>query len=220
MTRLLFTKYYITTFLIIGLLIAGICGCVKEKTDKNSSHNTATIKKGKTGLSQEVEKILFKKITLIQDLAGDSTIICLIREANRKNQKISIEEIKKLDDAWIQAAGINEFIKSHLTNKCAQLLVDFQETHDEFTEIFITDKKGLNVGQTNKTTDYYQADEEWWIRAYNNGIGKSYHGDSEYDESSKTECVAVYVPVMDPEINEAIGIVKAVCDITSIKLEL
>ena len=84
----------------------------------------------------------------------------------------------------------------------------------------VTDKRGLICGETNKTTDYYQADEQWWITAYNLGKGKSYYGGIEYDESAMAEVISIYVPVIDPGINKAIGVIKAACDITAIKMEL
>ena len=79
---------------------------------------------------------------------------------------------------------------------------------------------GLNAGQTNKTTDYYQADEDWWIGAYNSGKGKASHGTIEFDESAQTEAISLYIPVMDGINNKAIGVIKAVVSITAIKMDL
>ena len=58
------------------------------------------------------------------------------------------------------AEGINEFIKGILTNEASQILLEFQDIYDSYPEIFISDSKGRIVGLTNKTGDYYQADEE------------------------------------------------------------
>ena len=37
----------------------------------------------------------------------------------------------------------------------------------------LTDAKGAVIAATNKTSDYFQADERWWEEAYNNGKGAS-----------------------------------------------
>ena len=73
---------------------------------------------------------------------------------------------------------------------------------------------------TNKTSDYYQADEAWWTETYANGLGKSLFGAIEYDESALAEAIPIYVPITDPDTGSAIGVMKAVCDITAIKMEL
>ena len=115
---------------------------------------------------------------------------------------------------------MDEFIKPFLINEVAVKLREFQEENAGFYEIFVTDMYGLNVGQTNKTTDYYQADEDWWIGAYNMGEGRSYHGQIEFDESAQTEAISLYVPIIDPITDEVIGVVKVVMNITAIKIEL
>ena len=99
-------------------------------------------------------------------------------------------------------------------------LVEFQKEHPEFYEIFVTDKLGLNAAQTNETSDFYQADEDWWIGAYNGGEGREYHGILEFDESAQTEGISIYIPVHDPDTNEVIGISKAVLSVDAIKSEL
>ena len=141
-------------------------------------------------------------------------------KSNEKNKNLSASDIADLDKKWQEAEGIDDFIKPYITNDCALYLVSFQDSNDVFSEIFITDVKGLIIWETNKTSDFYQADEDWWVQTYNNGTGNEFYGKIEYDESSRSEAIPVYVPVFDPETNVVIGVIKAVCDITAIKLEL
>ena len=171
--------------------------------------------------SKEVEDALDKKTDLVtKKIAESPRIIRLVRESNIKNEGISLSEIKKLDERWMSTEGLDEFIRGFLTNEGSEILVEFQMVHDGYPEIFVTDAKGLNVALTNKTSDYYQADEEWWVRAYDEGRGKSFHGGIEYDESAMSEAIALYIPIMDPDTNKAIGVMKVIVDITAIKREL
>jgi hypothetical protein len=147
-------------------------------------------------------------------------VVEAVRTANEKNAELTKAEIHRLDEKWQNTDGLDDFIKSFLTNECAQHLLDFQEAHDEFPEVFITDRRGLIVAETNRTSDYYQADEQWWTQAYQDGRGQTHHGPIEYDESACAEAISLYVPVVDPDTQQAIGVVKAVCDITAIKMEL
>ena len=171
------------------------------------------------GFTQELKQVLENKIELLQNIAKDPRIIEKVKISNYNNRNLSLSDILKIDEKWRETEGVDDFIKSFLTNETAQYLIASQEEHDEFVEIFVTDKKGLIVGETNKTSDYYQADEQWWIKAYNQETGKTYYGKIEYDESAMAESIPIYIPVIDPGINRAIGVIKAVCDITAIKME-
>jgi len=60
------------------------------------------------------------------------------------------------------------------------------------------------------------------MKQYKAGVknGRSYYGEIEYDESAMAEAISIYIPVIDPDIKKAIGVIKAACDITAIKMEL
>lgn len=195
----------------ISLLLVGLIACgAKEEVSAESPD-----------FSEEVEEVLQKRMAFAQKtFAADPRVIELVEESNAKNDSISLSEIENLDAEWIAAEGINEFIKGFLTNEASQILLEFQDTYDGYPEIFIADSKGLIVGLTNKTSDYYQADEEWWVEAYNNGQGKASHGEIEFDESALSEAIALYIPVMTLNNEKAIGVIKVVVDIIAIKLEL
>lgn len=175
---------------------------------------------GEIILSKEVEAILDKKSLSIEGLVLDPVITSEVKKANRANEGLSLPKILELDQRWRNGEKAGSFIMSFLENSVAVKLTEFQEANPGFREIFVTDEHGLNVGQTNKTTDYYQADEEWWVRAYNSGEGKTYHGLVEFDESAQTEAVSIYVPIRDPDTGRAIGVTKAVLSIAAIKAEL
>ncbi len=66
----------------------------------------------------------------------------------------------------------------------------------------------MNVCQTNKITDYYQADEGWWQETF--AMGKACRAAPEFDESAKVFALPLYVPVRDPTSGKIIGVAKAV----------
>ena len=218
------TIYFLKLLIIslsAGLLLFSLTGCSENgQSNLEIATNKSKVKTKRTGFSKELEQLLGKKIELLKNLATNPQIIEIIKRFNEKNQEISISDILKDDKKWKETKGIDDFIKPFIINECAQFLIEFQEQYDEFPEIFITDENGLIVGETNKTSDYYQADEQWWIKAYNNGIGRIYFGEIEYDESAHAEAISIYIPVMDFQYNKAIGVIKAVCDITALKMEL
>ncbi len=172
-------------------------------------------------LSAEVHAVIDKKIeSLRSELAPDPLIVETVRTHNEANKDLSVEEIASMDKAWRNTPGFNDIMKEILLNPCSKRLTEFQEKYDGFAEIFVTDVRGLNVGMTNRTTDYYQADEDWWIRAFAGDQGQFYYSEIEYDESAMSESISVYVPVIDPQTRKAIGVIKAVLDIVTIRMEL
>lgn len=207
--------------LIVGILIlSGILLTVLNVQQKEETPQETLSQVSKILLAPEVEAVLDRKIALIRELVEDPVIVNEVKKANQQHKDISLQEILKLDTRWRSTEGIDEFIEPFLTNEIAHKLIEFQERHPGFSEIFVVDMYGLNAGQTNKTTDYYQADEDWWIGAYNSGKGKASHGTIEFDESAQTEAISLYIPVMDRINNKAIGVIKAVVSITAIKMDL
>jgi len=170
-------------------------------------------------LDPRIEEVLEEKRMLVKSLAENETLIQELEKISTKNAGLSKPDISEIENEWMAADEQGGLVESYLTNKVALLLVEFQEENLGFSEVFATDMIGLNVGMTNKTSDLFQADEKWWVGAYDSGLGKSYHGDIEYDESSRTEAISLYMPVKTQN-GTVIGIIKAVLDVTQIKREL
>ncbi len=171
--------------------------------------------------SPEVEAVLAqKREELTQGLLEDPGILEAVRASNARNQTMAMSEVLRLDGQWKAAKATTAFMEAFTTNACAKRLIAFQQSHQGYSEIFIADARGLIVGETNITSDYYQADEDWWINAYADGRGQFLSGDIEYDESARSEAISLYLPVTDPETKQAIGVMKAVIDLMAIKAGL
>ena len=175
---------------------------------------------GMPRFEREVETILQKKIELVEQLARESTIVDAVRDANVAHGNLNVQFILRQDASWRQAKEADGFAAALMANACAELLDQFRQQNRGFAEIMVTDGRGLNVAITNRTSDYYQADEFWWQNAFDEGRGNSHYGHIEYDESAETESIALNVPVRDPETNRAIGVIKAVCGIAAVEEEL
>ncbi len=207
------------------LLLVGACavgcfpGCLRDgSSPANSEDWESSIEPPK--FSDEVRNILDQKTQLVQGLAAQDRIVSAVNTANEENKALSEPEVSARDAHWRATKGLDDFIKPFLTNDCAEALIEFQEANDAFSELLVTDSRGLLVAASNKSSDYLQADEPWWVAAFDEGRGRSHTGPIEYDESARSEAISVYVPILDPKDNRAIGVIKAVCDVTAIKLEL
>lgn len=169
-----------------------------------------------TELSPEVEDSLDERIATISKLISeDQFIISSIKEANAEHASLTENDISERDKMWIESNGQSAFVNEILESEVSKWLRDFQKDRPEYIEIFITSDRGLNIGQTNITSDYYQADEEWWIKSFAGGLGMSSHGPIEFDESAQSVSISLYVPVVLE--GKALGVVKAVVDIVAIE---
>ncbi len=185
------------------------------------SHEKTTINKtSKKLFPDDIYQVLLKKITVLNNLLASPVIQNQIKRSNQQSLQLSLPEIHKIDKKFIKMKANNPFVTSLMKNPCGIELRRFQKYHPGYIEIFVTNKKGMNVCQTNKTSDYYQADEKWWIDSYNKGVGKILFDRIEHDKSSASISIPIYLPVKDPKTNKVIGICKALIPIRAISDEL
>jgi hypothetical protein len=130
-----------------------------------------------------------------------------LRAANRRSPPTG-NEIFRLEDEWEDADVSDPLVASLLEAECSRSLQSFRESFSQFAEVFVTDQSGRNACLSNKTSDYYQADEDWWKATYESR--RSSHGQLEYDASAKVVAISIYVPVIDPKTGLVIGVGKGV----------
>src|SRR3546814_10480376 len=61
-----------------------------------------------------------------------------------------------------------------------------EATQGTATEIFVMDNRGLNVGQSEVTSDYWQGDEAKFQKSYEAGADAIFVDEVEMDESTQT----------------------------------
>ncbi len=193
----------LTYFGGINLLKNSIGNSFQEIAKKESAH---------------VKRIIEKEIDEARSLTISPFVRQYIETANQRyaensNEEI-IKEINRIEKIWPQLSERNPILKDILTNELSAYLKEYKKLEkEEYAEIFITDVKGALIAATNKTTDYFQADEKWWEESYNNGRGGIYLSDVNYDESAKVFALNFCLPIMDKSNKKVIGIIKIVTDI-------
>ena len=83
--------------------------------------------------------------------------------------KWQIEDVEK---RWSELGEEDQLIKKILENQLSKTLRASRSVEGSYGEIFVTDAAGQVVAATNKTSDYWQADEDWWLQTYNHGHGQ------------------------------------------------
>ncbi len=119
---------------------------------------------------------------------SDPVILEAIKAQNAKNADLSQADIDGLDQKWrAEVDGSDRaMIDGVLANPVSALLKAKQEASGgTITEVFVMDSKGLNVGQSDVTSDYWQGDEDKFQKSYGTGAGAIFVDEAEKDESTQ-----------------------------------
>ena len=138
----------------------------------------------------------------------NSEVVDSIKAQNAKHSNLTQDDIQRLDKQWRaeRNKGERPLINQVLTTSLSEFLKDIKKQNDGlFSEIFIMDNKGLNVGQSDVTSDYWQGDEAKWQQTFGKGPNALLIGDREFDDSTGKFLIQVSVSVADPDSQEAIG---------------
>lgn len=168
--------------------------------------------------SEYMRRVIEKEIDEVHSLAISPFIRKYIEDANLKynskgNEEI-IREINSIENIWPRLKENSPILKDIISNRLAEYLKEYKNREgEEYAEIFITDAKGAVIAATNRTSDYFQADERWWEEAFNNGKGGIYLSDVDYDENAKVFSLNFCLPIMDKSNKKVIGIIKVITDI-------
>lgn len=144
----------------------------------------------------------------IRPMVETPLVLKAIAEQNAEFGNVSEMDMRVLDDTYR-----SEVDQHHL--RMVKLLLDRSVSHylkarqdasqGAIVEFFVTDSHGLNVGQSIITADYWQGDEEKYLRTFANGSREVFIDRAERNESTQMlETQASFI-VMDDE-NRPIGV--------------
>jgi len=155
------------------------------------------------GKQEEMASVLLSKITGVNQLAKQVRFIRAVKTQNAMG--LSLDEIKNRDKQWMASGSDSELKLSMSSSAIGKFLSSvIKNNADKYNEMFLTDNQGANVAAYPLTSDYWQGDEAKFINSFNNGDGKVYIGDLEFDESTKVNAIQISVPVNYG--NKAIGV--------------
>ncbi|MBN1565767.1 MAG: HAMP domain-containing protein [Anaerolineae bacterium] len=130
------------------------------------------------------------------------------------DQVAIIDTLLLLNQQWYAAHDDDPLVQSALSSPTALALLDFQGVFPEFAEVIFADRYGGLIATTDRTTDYYQADEAWWQAAYHEGQGSIYVGQPIFDESTALLGVEIAVPVYAEHTPTVLGVLKVTYELT------
>lgn len=171
---------------------------------------------------KRIDNYVTDRLVDLINIVKSSTYETPIQTSNMQFSQMADPEqyIDKMDAVWT-SAPINEttpFMKTLIDSQPSEQLRQTLNSENilfngkVYGEIFMTNAYGVNVIESDKTSDYRQNDEVWWQEARKNGI---YIGGTEFDKSSGIASYTVAARIND-ENGNFIGVAKAVVSIQQI----
>jgi hypothetical protein len=135
-------------------------------------------------------------------------IVAAINTQNGKHAALGQANIDALDKKWRAEtkSSAKPMINEMLGRDTSKELAGYKnESAGLFTEIFVMDNKGLNVAQSDVTSDYWQGDEAKWKKTFMVGPDGMFIDEVEFDESTQAYQAQVSLAIADPASGKAIG---------------
>ncbi len=144
----------------------------------------------------------------LQGWLANPEVIAEIQAQNAEHAGLSEAEIEVMDQEWRAEVGAGDqpMIAAILAKPGSVWLSQQKEASGGLiTEVFVMDNRGLNVAQSDVTSDYWQGDEDKWQQTFQVGADAIHLGEVELDESTQSYQSQVSMTITDPATGEAIG---------------
>lgn len=207
-----FNTRVLTVFLVVALpvLLIGaaiVIGIGQVRLRDAQSRELAQMAEYTAGA---VDAYVFRRILDASLLARVPDVRRAAADGNAKS--FDLQRVQEMDRQWQKDGADSAAQSGILATPASVFLADLVSNDSVYREVLVTDLKGRLVAASNITSDYYQADEQWWRNAFDNGRGRVGVTDVERDQSANVYAFEIAVPVYAPGRNELAGIMKVVAD--------
>lgn len=155
----------------------------------------------------------------IRAWAVQPVTIIPITAQNALHADLTQGEIEALDERWRaeREAEDQPLIAQLLATPLSTYLNQIQaQSLGLYPEIFVMDNRGLNVGQSSVTSDYWQGDEGKFQNTYPVGSDAVFIDEAEYHEDSDTYRAQVSLTLADPATGDAVGAITVEVNLTEL----
>lgn len=213
------TKLLIAFLLVSLVAVGGMAFLINRVTGTTLSEQVgANLNRLAHSQAISAGNLLAQQVELLELLGTNRILLEQVSQANKGYSGLTTEaieaELLAQDEAWAGSTDTSLNVVVKTKNVASDELRTFCDRSPDYTEVFITDKYGGLVAATNRTSDYYQADEDWWQAAFNGGKGTIYISTAKDDESSNTFGMNIAVPLY--EQGEVLGILKTTYGLTTL----
>ncbi len=159
-------------------------------------------------------------ISNVRDWLANPIVGLSIKTQNDVRGSLSQTQIDELDQQWRaeREADDKPLISATLTAPLSVYLLRVQAQNlGLYTEIFVMDANGLNVGQSSITSDYWQGDEAKFQKTFPVAKDAVFIDEPEWDEDRKIWRAQVNMTIADTETDKAIGAATVELNLTELQ---
>jgi hypothetical protein len=203
-----------TVFLLTGLLLFSVAAMVVLGTGLTRLRDSYGLHLAQIAdqAAATVDAYVFRRITDALILARVPDVRATAAEGTSRPFDPAV--VREIDREWTQKRAVPAAVAGLMTNRASAFLADVVARSPIYREILLTDRQGRLVAASNLTSDYYQADEDWWYESLGNGVhGRLTVSDVQWDDSARAYAVSIAVPVLDPSTETLAGILEVWADI-------
>lgn len=156
----------------------------------------------------------------IQELLMGDIVMLSVKNQNVKYKDLSQERIDALDQQWRAETKQEDqpLISATLSNPLSSYLTRVQaHSVGLYSEIFVMDKNGLNVGQSNISSDYWQGDEDKFQKTFSVGANAVFIDEPEIKDEIGAWCVQVNMSLADQASGNVIGAATVEVNLTELE---
>ncbi|MFQ5454756.1 MAG: ATP-binding protein [Nitrospirota bacterium] len=166
--------------------------------------------------SDKLELLIEHHIEESFSFGSSVNLLTIVERSNElyqdENETDIIGDIRAIEERWSDIDEGDRILSEILNNNASLYMRNYERQHDNINiidrgvhyNIIATDIMGKVTAALNKPSHYYYGDKVWWKSAYNNGNGRVYLSDIEYDDDLKAYTFGIAAPIMDG--NKVIGV--------------
>lgn len=177
---------------------------------------------------ESVDREVYYRVEQIVGYGRDVLLQDTLRQSNQAMAAMTDREgwIRQQGRDWRTAplGTITPFMQGLMDSPLAEELWEKKEFYTQkwmqkplYPEMFVTNRYGVIIATTGRTSDYLQADEEWYRQAV--AQQDFWLGDMAYDESTGISSCAIVVKLYD-ENQEYAGLFKALLNLETLHATL
>nr|CAD6628415.1 hypothetical protein RTCK_04026 [Rhizobium sp. TCK] len=161
-----------------------------------------------------------KVLQEISDWINTDIVRVTIEAQNKRYDKLEAYSIAALDSQWTQEreSADKPLIAATLSNPLSVYLSRMQgRSLGLYAEIFVMDQNGLNVGQSSITSDFWQGDEDKFLKTFKVSGEAVFMDEAEFDSDFGIWRTQVSMTVVDPKAAIPIGAVTVELNLTELE---
>ena len=155
-------------------------------------------------------------IEQMREIASHSTVLISIKAQNERHTSLTQADIDALDKQWVaeRKSDNQPLIAKVLGSPLSGYLIrQMAQSRGLFVEMFVMDNKGLNVGQSSITGDYWQGDEAKYQKTFLVGPDAVFPDKVSVEKDTGHRLQQVNFTIKDPVDGKPVGAITVEVDL-------